>query len=58
MKNALLVLLFLGVVLSCGRSNQGELVGVKTKKFFPALLPEPEANTTILCVLLFIVLRR
>ena len=35
MKNILIVFLFLGVVLSCGRRNQGELVGVKAKKFFP-----------------------
>ena len=34
MKKILLTILFFILIYSCGNNNQGELVGVKGKKFF------------------------
>ena len=35
MKKSLLLLLILGFLFSCSKGDRGELIGVKTAKFFP-----------------------
>ena len=35
MKKIVLVLIIIFTVISCGKRNKGELIGVKQKKWFP-----------------------
>ncbi len=47
MKKVLLILLTALTIIGCGKGNQGELVGVKQKKFFPTT-PHGMLQTIIL----------